>query len=88
MDLEFRAHIKDQTSLKVKVIVERPRSRRSKMSKFHFSAYLQKVVLGQGHEGQRSQRSKVVGQGHRVKIKVVWEVLYPIAGGATRGRFH
>ncbi len=44
---------------------------------------------GQGHQGQRS-RSKVVGQGHRIKVKVVWGVLYPIDSreGVTRGRFH
>ncbi len=40
-------------------------------------------------KGRRS-RSKVVGQGHEVKVKVVWGLLYThrLAGGATHGRFH
>ncbi len=39
-----------------------------------FSLVSEKMVQGQGHKGQgqgRRSRSKVVGQGHRVKVKVV-----------------
>ena len=32
--------------------------------------------------------SKIVGRGHRVKVKVVGAVVGGLAGGAKRGRFH
>ena len=48
------------------------------------------MVQGQGHKGQ-GRGSKVVGQVHqgqsqcrRVKVKVVWEVLYPIDSREVR----
>ncbi len=50
-----------------------------------FSLVSEKMVQGQGqgHQGRRS-RSKVVGQGHRFKVKVVWGVLYPIDSREVR----
>ena len=43
------------------------------------------MVQDQGHKGQgRRSRSKVIGQGHRVKVKVVWGVLYPIESREVR----
>ncbi len=41
-------------------------------------------------ESLKVPRSKVVGQGHTVNVKVVGGCFYPIflAGGATHGHFH
>ncbi len=55
-----------------------------------FNLVSEKMVQGQGHKGQghqgqgRRSRSKVVGQGHRVKVKIVWGVLYPIDSREVR----
>ena len=71
----------------------RSRSPRSRMSELQFSAQFQKrwskvkvtwvKVKVTKVKGRRS-RSKVVGQGHRVKVKVVWGVLYPIDSREVR----
>ena len=50
------------------------------------------MVQGRGHKDQyqghkrqsRRLRSKVIDQGHRVKVKVVWGVLYPIDSREVR----
>ncbi len=57
-----------------------------------FSLVSEKVAQGQGHEGQgqghkgqgHRSRSKPVGQGHEVKVKVVWGLLYPIDSREVR----
>ena len=79
-----------QSSSKDKVIDQRSRSSRSKMSNSCFQPMYQKrwskikvmrvKVVGQGHKGQ----------GDRVKVKLDGEsfLSYRLAGGATRGHFH
>ena len=76
-----------------------PRFKKCKNSSFQPS--VRKGGPGQGHRGQLEVKVKVVGKGHKGqgqghkgkdrwgKVKVVFEVLYPIdSQEVRRGRFH
>ena len=89
---------RSQTGSKVTVMGQKSRSPRSKNVKIPvFSLVSENMVQGQGQRLQvkvkghrsrsnvKSSRSTVVGQCHKVKVKVVWGVFAPPP--STRGRF-
>ncbi len=90
MDLKFSTQIKDHriSSSKVKVIGQGHQGQKYRTSNLKpnirkdvpRSRSKVKSPRGQGQTSQRS-RSKVVGQGHRVKVKVVGEVSIALTQG-------
>ncbi len=91
-DLKFGAHIEDHHNNIISDEFEAQGHRsKVKVTKVKnvkipvFSLVSEKVVQGQRHEGQgQGSRSKAIGQDHRVKVKVVWGVLYPIDSREVR----
>ena len=71
-DLKFDARIKDHH------ISDEFKGQGHQGQKCQNSSFQSSFRKGRPRSRSRGSRSKVVGQGDRVKVKDVWEVLYPI----------